>query len=125
MKGSRIGSRTIEEFIPWGRRLLVKRDRMMKGGKVLLPSEVQQDLRPATGVVLSVGDEVEGIEVGDAVAYSMYGGAGMIRDAVRPLERQDEEWKVLELDEIFGVWPGAGNGEGQETCEDSSSGDAA
>lgn len=53
-------------------RVLVKRDSKVETSHLMIPDKVKK--APRTGVILSVGDEVKYVAVGDHVVFSEYAG---------------------------------------------------
>lgn len=82
-----------KQIKPLGFRILVKRSeaKTLKGG-ILLP-ESSKD-KPLEGEVLSIGEKVDEVKVGDVVVFSPYGG----------IEVEDAEGcLILSQDDVLGV----------------------
>lgn len=67
-----------------------KKGEYIKNGIVMMQNEEQND-----ALVIAVGPEVVGINVGDTVLYSKYTG--------RMLDQGEVEWIVLQDEEILGI----------------------
>lgn len=80
---------------PLGKRLLLKRSeaRQTVGG-ILLPESAQE--QPKRGVVVSMGSEQEGVQVGDEVFFSPYAGSEV-------KVGEEEGYLILPLDEVLCV----------------------
>jgi chaperonin GroES len=82
------------KIIPRGKRVLVKPDLGdKKEGEILLPAHVEQEEK-AMGVILVVGEGVEGLKKGDKVIFGKFSG-----DTVKTGNGiKEEEYRILEAD---------------------------
>jgi len=76
-------------------KVLVEQEEMTKGG-LIVPEIAKGSLTPqGHGEVLSIGDLVEEINVGDIVMFNKHGGMDIILDR--------HVCKVLKYDEVYGI----------------------
>lgn len=80
---------------PLGKRLLVKRSEatQSKGG-ILLPESAQE--KPKRGEVIRIGQEAEGVCVGDQVYFSSYAGSEVSVG-------NEEGYLLLSMDDVLCV----------------------
>lgn len=80
---------------PLGRRLLLKKSELQQSkGGILLPESAQE--APKKGKVLAMGEQEEGLKIGDEVYYSSYSGTEVTVD-------HEEGYLVLGYDDILCV----------------------
>lgn len=72
---------------------LIREDKVTKGG-IILPDSVSKDPQ-AYGEVISAGDDVSKIKVGDILLFAKFGGQDMMLDGII--------YKVLIDNEIYGI----------------------
>jgi len=72
---------------------LIREDKVTKGG-IILPDNVS-NAPQAYGEVISVGDDVSKIKVGDILLFAKFGGQDMMLDGII--------YKVLIDNEIYGI----------------------
>lgn len=81
-------------------RVLIKRDGKVETSHLMIPDNVKKS--PRTGVVISTGEEVKYIEVGNRVVFSEY--AGHFLDATQDLTESD--LIVMREDEVLAIEDG-------------------
>ena len=81
-------------FRPLGPRVVVKRkdEKTTKTG-IILPDNSKE--KPLEGTVMSIGDEVENIEIGETVLYGKYSGSDITIDG--------EDYILLMLEDVQGI----------------------
>jgi len=82
-------------FKPLGNRVLIEREEESNTtlSGIIIPDSSK--VKPLNGKVLSIGSEVEGIEVGDTVVFAKYTGTEIVVG--------DEEYLILAGDDILGL----------------------
>jgi co-chaperonin GroES (HSP10) len=70
---------------------------MNKVGMIYIPGKTQK--RPTTGIIIEVGEGVEGYEAGDKIAYGLYSGTVLTFKGWDPKTRIN--FRVLSIDEIL------------------------
>lgn len=78
-------------------RVLVKQDAKKETSHLMIPDKVKKP--PRTGVILSVGDEVKYVVVGDNIVFSQY--AGQFLEPTQDLTESD--LIVMREDEILAI----------------------
>jgi chaperonin GroES len=82
-------------FKPLGNRVLIEREEESNTtlSGIIIPDSSK--IKPLNGKVLSIGSEVEGIEVGDTVVFAKYTGTEIVVG--------DKEYLILAGDDILGL----------------------
>lgn len=82
-------------FQPLGKRVLVERVEETKttASGIIIPDNAKE--KPLSGEVKAIGNEVEGIKVGDKVVFAKYGGTEITLD--------NKSYLVLNIDDVLGV----------------------
>ena len=82
-------------FRPLGPRVVVKRneDKTTKTG-IIIATDASKD-KPLEGTVVSIGDEVENIKVGETVLYGKYSGNDITIDG--------EDYILLMTEDVQGI----------------------
>lgn len=82
-------------FKPLGNRVLIEREEESNTtlSGIIIPDSSK--VKPLNGKVLSIGSEVEGIEVGDTVVFAKYTGTEIVVG--------DKEYLILAGDDILGL----------------------
>ena len=81
-------------------RVLVKRDSKVETSHLMIPDKVKK--APRTGVILSVGDEVKYVKVGDHIVFNEY--AGQYLEPTQDLIESD--FIVMREDEVLAIEDG-------------------
>lgn len=86
-----------ETLKPLGKRVLVERDEAEEktSGGIFIPPSVREKERPVRGTVRAIGDEVEGVAVGDRVLFSQWVGSDTAQNG--------EALTIMLLDDIQAV----------------------
>ena len=81
-------------FRPLGPRVVVKRkdEKTTKNG-IIIPDNSKE--KPLEGTVMSIGDEVENIKVGETVLYGKYSGSDITIDG--------EDYILLMTEDVQGI----------------------
>jgi chaperonin GroES len=82
-------------FKPLGNRVLIEREEESNTtlSGIIIPDSSK--VKPLNGKVLSIGSEVEGVEVGDTVVFAKYTGTEIVVG--------DKEYLILAGDDILGL----------------------
>ncbi|MDH5465515.1 MAG: co-chaperone GroES [Thiovulaceae bacterium] len=82
-------------FIPLGKRLLIKRieESNQTASGIIIPDNAKE--KPSHGLVVAVSSEVETVKVDDTVVFGKYSGSELSIDGTMYL--------VLELDDVLGI----------------------
>lgn len=82
-------------FQPLGKRVLVERleDVKTTASGIIIPDNAKE--KPLSGKVLAVSSEVEGVNVGDSVVFTKYGGTEVVLDG--------KTYLVLKIEDVLGV----------------------
>lgn len=81
-------------FRPLGERIVVRRtdEKTTKSG-IILPDNSKE--KPLEGTVMSIGDEVENIKIGETVLYGKYSGSDITIDG--------EDFILLMTEDVQGI----------------------
>ena len=82
-------------FQPLGKRVLVERleDVKTTASGIIIPDNAKE--KPLSGKVLAVSSEAEGVNVGDSVVFTKYGGTEVVLDG--------KTYLVLKIEDVLGV----------------------
>jgi chaperonin GroES len=82
-------------FKPLGNRVLIEREEESNTtlSGIIIPDSSK--VKPLNGKVLSIGSEVEGVEVGDVVVFAKYTGTEIVVEG--------NEYLILSVDDILGL----------------------
>ena len=75
-------------------KIVVQEDAFRYEGRIVIPEKAQR--RPTTGEVVSLGEGITGIEIGDKLVYGLYSGV-VVNFKGHPV------YRVLNQDEILAV----------------------
>jgi len=82
------------KFKTLGNKICVKRDATLEKIGIILLSEKAKE-QPKTGVIISIGDDVKLLEVGNKVIFTTYSGHEVKIDG--------QELIVMEEDDVLGI----------------------
>lgn len=82
-------------FQPLGNRVLVERveETQTTASGIIIPDNAKE--KPSQGNIVAVGNDVEGISVGDTVVFGKYSG--------NEITLEGKEYLIMDADDIFGI----------------------
>lgn len=80
------------KLVPLPGRILIEEDAFKYEGIIAIPDKAKR--RPTTGVIVSIGEGVEGIVVGQHILYAQFSGTGIQL-------KNKPAYRVLSKDEIL------------------------
>jgi len=82
-------------FQPLGNRVLVERveETQTTASGIIIPDNAKE--KPSQGGIVAVGNDVEGISVGDTVVFGKYSGNEITLDG--------KEYLIMDADDLFGI----------------------
>lgn len=84
-------------------RVIIKREIEQKKGSIIVPTHIAKRHSRSEGVVIAIGDQVEGVKVGDAVIFGKHAGTWLDSTYSDKGENEDGTLFMCQDEDILAV----------------------